>query len=476
MKRWWLLVLIGSAVLGAASAAMAQPQPGLTISFAGEMYTIGYAWDNVTDFTDSGSGRFRDSDSRLLQRGRLFTTVQSADKKARAVWAIEIGDITFGAGGGASGADYGGTTVRTGPGQGGELGADGVNVETKHAFLQFDLPLVPNASLLLGIHPFVFLPGPAGPFSGDDGAGIQLGWKRGPIDLQMYTVKAAEQDLASADDNTLYAARVGLSVTKDLRLTVEGLVVDQQCFARRAPVAPATTGPCVSADFGDTFWVGGTVAATVGTLKLDGTVVYGRRQLFSATNNASVEESGWGAQASARFPVGPIEAWIHGWYTTADDNRIPGSTASRVRAPGPGQDFSTASNTTKLNQDSDKLPVPIKRKSWIGAPFQAEALLGHRTFGTPSLGQPFDQDPSGTWGIGASGLYPLTQAVSLGGGVAYVAASEHNGIFGDDAVEVDAGVLYSYNANLSIQVVGSYIVPEAGDGAWAVGFRTRFAF
>ena len=51
-------------------------------------------------------GANRDSNSFYFQRWRLFTNVESADKKAKAVWGLEVGDITWGTGGGASGGEY----------------------------------------------------------------------------------------------------------------------------------------------------------------------------------------------------------------------------------------------------------------------------------------------------------------------------------------------------------------------------------
>jgi len=466
---------VGALVLGAALPAQAQ-QPSFTVTFGGEMRVIGYVWDNVSDFTDTADGKFKDSDSRYFQRFRLVTTVESADKRAKAVWALEIGDITWGSGGGASGAEYGGTTTRVNPGVGGGLGSDGVNVETKHLYVQFDVPFVPGTSLLLGAHNILFLPGPALPFLDDDALGIQLNVRSDPIDLQLWTAKADENNRQDADDNDLYAARLGLNVTKDTRVTVEGLVVNQQCFARRVPVAPATTGTCLDADFGDTFWIGGTVGTKIATVSLDGTVVYGKRALFSAANNTNIEESGYGINVSARAPIGLLSTWINGWYTTGDKNRIVGTTASAARSPGTGQDFSTVSNTSRLNGDSDKLPIPVKGKSWGGVPFVAEALFGHRTLGGPEIGQSLYQDPSGTWGVGGSATYALAPALSVGGGAAFVGATEDNGVFGDHVVEIDTGATYAYNANLSFQLIASYLIPDSGDDAWAVGWRARFAF
>lgn len=478
MRRLGIFTAVWVLLLGGAIVAEAQP-PSFTVTFGGEFRVIGYGWNNASDFADTTGGKFKDSHSRYFQRSRLVTTVESADKKAKAVWALEIGDITWGSGGGASDAEYGGTTSRVGPAQGGGLGADGVNVETKHLYLQFDIPFVPGTSLLLGAHNILFLSSPALPFVDDDATGVQFNWKVDPVDLLLWMAKAGENNLQDADDNDLYAARLGINITKDTRLTVEGLLVNEQCFARRAVPAGAaagTQGTCVDADVDDTFWFGATFGTKIGTINLDATYVYGKRALYSAATDKNIEESGHGVQVTARIPVGPLSTWVHAWYTTGDENRIVGTSASSKVSPGTGQDFSTASASTKLNKDSDKLPISIKAKSWGGAPFVGEALFGHRTLGAPELGQSLYQDPTGTWGVGGSATYALTPALSAGGGVAFVGATEGNGVFGDHIVEVDAGALYAYNANLSFQLIASYLFPDDGDDAWAVGWRARFSF
>ncbi len=482
-----------------APPARAQQPPAFTVTFGGEMRVHGILFDNMTDFTDTepdgkGGSAFKDSNSHYFQRWRLRTTVESADKKAKAHWALEVGDIVWGAGGGASGGEFTGTSTRVGPGTGGQLGNDGVNVETKNLYVQFDIPFVPGANLLLGLHNIIFLESPIGAFMDDDAAGIQFNWKLDPVRLQLWTAKADENNRQDADDVDFYVGRLMLDITKDLRVSVEGLLVNQQCFAKKSvttttvvpgPTAgsPATTGTttartgaCVDADIGDTYWVGGTVSAKIATVQLDGTVVYGQRALFSDTLDRNIDESGWGAQVTARVPIGPLSTWWNGWYTTGDENRIVGSKASKFRSPGTGQDFSTNSPTTKLNADSDKLPIPIASTSWLGAPFQSEFVLGIRTLGVPFVGSSLYLDPTGTWGVGGSAIYALTPAVSVGGGVGYVAAIEDNGIFGDNVIEVDGGLTYAYNPNLGFQLIAGYLIPDEGDDAWAAMFRTRFAF
>ncbi|MBI3454463.1 MAG: hypothetical protein HY002_01570 [Candidatus Rokubacteria bacterium] len=244
MRRAGVFALAGAVIVASVIPALAQQAP--TVSFSGEMRVLGVVSDNMSDFADTGKtgplARFgatpnKDSESYYFQRWRLFTTVESADKKAKAVWGLEVGDLFWGRFGGANGAEFGGTTTRVGQSTGAELGADGVNVETKNAYIQFAVPGVPNATLLFGIHNLRFMDTPAGGFLDDDGAGIQFNWKLDPIDLQLWTAKASENNVQDADDNDFYVARLGVNLAPDTRLTVEGMIVNEQCFARRAPVA-----------------------------------------------------------------------------------------------------------------------------------------------------------------------------------------------------------------------------------------------
>jgi hypothetical protein len=478
--------------LGLAGAAGAQPPPAFTVTFGGQLRVLGMAFENLRDFQDSQDrSRFctdvttcKDSDSFLHERFRINTTIESADKKARVYWALEVGDLAFGGGGGASGAEYGGTTARVGGSAGGGLGADGVNVETAVAYLWFEIPGGWGGSAILGIYNIVFLDSPTGAFLDDNAAGLQLTWKSDLADVQLWMAKADENNRFDADDNTMYALRLGLNVTKDLRFTFEGLVVDQQCFARRsAPLG----GTCVSAPFGDTFWIGATAGAKVGPVNLDGSLVYGQRQLYSADLDRNVEESGFGLQLTARVPFGPVATWWHAWYTTGDERRIVGTNPGVAASAIPGRDYSTAANTTRLNRDSDKLPIPDTGTSWLGAPFVGEALIHGRTTGNTSFGQPLYNDVTGTWGIGASATYAVVPALSVGGGIAYVEASEKgtggapfprdNSIFDGRVIEFDAGILYTLNPQTSFQLVGSYLIPGSGDDdAWAVVWRALYAF
>jgi hypothetical protein len=500
------LLVGGVLILGSALAAHAQAP---TVSFGGQMRVYGFAFNNITDFQDSGpNGANRDSQSFYFQRWRLFTNIESADKKAKAVWGVEVGDITWGQGGGASGGEYrgcpgrapfvpnvtatvpaGGTAVPGGPGTptsatvtvtqpgsnvrvgngaGGCLGADGVNVETKHAYIWLNTgQWVPGSSVTLGIQNIVFMSGPLGGYFDDDGAAIKLNMKFDPVDLEVYTAKLGEGVNANADDTDMYVARVGVNATKDIRLTVEGMLVDEKSLA--------------GANLGDTFWVGATVGANLGTVKLDGAVVYGQRQIAAFVPPGGAprnpfEESGFGAFLTAQVPVGPLNVFAVGWYTTGDDNVGP---AGCQPLPGARNNGCLSQGSARtLTEDSDKLPIPESAAGWFGGggPFIAEWLLGNSSIGAPSIGQVHYADPTGTYGFGASATYALTPALSVGGGGAYVGATDAGGPYGDYLIEVDAGATYRFNPNLVFNLFGGVMFPDEDDLAWAVTFRTQYSF
>jgi hypothetical protein len=472
MKRALALLVGGVLILGSALAAHAQAP---TVSFGGQMRVYGFAFDNISDFKDSQGGNNRDSNSFYFQRWRLWTNVESADKKAKAVWGLEVGDITWGSGGGASGANFRGcpgaspapnpsSGTRVGPGAGGCLGADGVAVETKHAYIWADTgQWVPGSSITLGIQSIVFMAGPLGGYFDEDGAAIKVNLKFDPVDIEVYTAKMGEGARQNADDTDLFVGRVGVNVSKEIRVTLEGMVADEKSLAGQS--------------FGDNFWVGATVGAKIGDIQLDGAVIYGQQALARAASAGAGDpfsEEGFGAFVTVRVPIGPLSVFAVGWYTTGDDTVGPAGCAGPNNASG----CLAASATRTLTKDSDKLPIPESAAGWFGGggPYIAEWLFGNSTIGAPGIGQVQYADPTGTYGVGASVSYAVSSALSVGGGVAYVGATDAAGVYGDSLFEIDAGASYRFNPNLVFNLFGGFMLPDEGDEAWAVAFRTQYSF
>jgi hypothetical protein len=482
MKRALALLVGGVLVLGSALAAHAQAP---TVSFGGQMRVYGFVQDNISDFNDSEGGGSRDSNSYYFQRWRLWTNVESADKKAKAVWGLEVGDITWGRGGGASGAEYRGCvgqsapigavtlpdgstatvggvggTARVGPSSGGCQGADGVNVETKHLYLFLDTgQWLPSSSVTLGIQSTNFMLGPIGGFWDSDTAAIKVNMKFDPVDIEVYTAKLGEGAQANADDADMFVGRVGVNATKDIRVTLEGMVVDEKSLSGQ--------------DFGDTFWVGSTIGVKMGDIQLDGAVVYGQRTRGGvAAGTGPFDESGFGAYVTARAPIGPVNLFAIGWYTTGDD------TVGPAGCTGPNKLTNCDTANYNLTKDSDKLPLPEGAASWFGGggPYIAEWLFGNSSIGAPGAGQIQYADPTGTYGVGASVSYALTPALSVGGGAAYVGATDAEGPYGEWLFEIDGGVTYRFNPNVVFNLFAGYLQPDSGDPGWAAAFRTQYSF
>jgi hypothetical protein len=60
--------------------------------------------------------------------------------------------------------------------------------------------------------------------------------------------------------------------------------------------------------------------------------------------------------------------------------------------------------------------------------------------------------------------------------VAYVGATDAQGPYGDSLFEIDAGARYRFNPNLIFNLFAGYLIPDVGDEAWAVAFRTQYSF
>ena len=251
-----------------------------------------------------------------------------------------------------------GANTRVGNGAGGCLGNDGVNVETKHAYIWLDTgQWVPGSSITLGIQSIVFMTGPLGGFFDDDGAAIKINMKFDPVDVELYTAKAGEGNNSNADDTDMYVARVGINATKDIRVTLEGMLVNEQSLAGQS--------------IGDTFWIGATVGAKLGTIQLDGAVVYGQRRLRALGGagcrrpGSPFSESGFGAFVTAQIPVGPVNVFASGWYTTGDSTVGPAGCAGAGASQHAG--CNAQGSARILTKDSDKLPVPESGASWSAA-------------------------------------------------------------------------------------------------------------
>jgi hypothetical protein len=272
---------------------------------------------------------------------------------------LEIGDVEWGNGGGAAGTTNGGTNgsnnssgARVGNGTGGALGADGVNVETKWAYVDFASPWGVPLRWRAGIQPWYL---PKGIIMDDDAAGLRaygtysmlsydFGWYRASAGLQNNQACAAAvtggpcsnialtntqnqgpvfaSPAASGNqnqDNALdyYQAKMDLAIAKWLN---PGLYY---IYGRNAATGTGTGAAIVNNTVASQQFLGLTVTGDAGFLKYDFDWMYGQQNggmtgnQFQAANwRQNVQ--GWMIDAGVHIPVGPVLIHVVGSYATGD--------------------------------------------------------------------------------------------------------------------------------------------------------------
>ena len=305
MKRALALLVGGVLILGSALAAHAQAP---TVSFGGQMRVYGFAIEQHHGL--HGQRRDRDQprqQSFYFQRWRLFTTSRAPTRRPRPYWALEVGDITWGTGGGAYGerapsaaragairadrdrhgtARGAGATAGYHAGNGQQPGAT-----TSH---RVTAPVGVSVPTVSTSRPRTSTSGST-PGSGCQGRPSTLGIQQHRLHerparrafdgrrcrehqaqhevsirstSRSTTAKLGEGNNANADDTDAYASRVGVNVTKEIRVTLEGMLLNENSMPGQ--------------NLGDTFWIGATASAKLGDVQLDGAFVYGQRAYIAA--------------------------------------------------------------------------------------------------------------------------------------------------------------------------------------------------
>ncbi|PID29294.1 MAG: hypothetical protein CSB55_02060 [Candidatus Cloacimonadota bacterium] len=140
-------------------------------------------WTNYNPYAAAGESSFeKDGHTRNNADTRLRWKFQAhLDSKVKAVWQVEIGDIVWGK-------------------NGGKTGTDGVNVETKHAYLQYVYPKS-NFGLRIGLqgwHDHRSL------IFDSDFAALKMMYNFKEAKLAMYFAKDEEGDYDADDDSDLF--------------------------------------------------------------------------------------------------------------------------------------------------------------------------------------------------------------------------------------------------------------------------------
>lgn len=209
-----ILWLLGGQVWGQTIAVF----PKEDILLVGGDFRLRSVYSNIAGADEAGGGESggfptenADTKDFFDTRLRLYWDFRPSEL-LRVHYRMEIGDVRFG-GGVEDGSDTSGNLVPTlGPGSGGGVGADGVNVETKNIFIEFQIPAIRGLQFRGGIFGY----GDRFGFNilADDFAGFQLLFHRGDIRAHFVYLKFFEGDSrTNADDSDWFGLDAELRVS-----------------------------------------------------------------------------------------------------------------------------------------------------------------------------------------------------------------------------------------------------------------------
>jgi len=139
---------LGLTITILAIMAFALPAIAANFAFHGDMNNRALVYSNHVDWLDARTDSFgvinnnTVSDTYAELKYRFWTEISDNDDMVKGVYAIEVGGIRWGREG-------------TGRAQGGSYSGDGANLETRWAYLDFQLPFIERkARVRMGLQPF----------------------------------------------------------------------------------------------------------------------------------------------------------------------------------------------------------------------------------------------------------------------------------------------------------------------------------
>ncbi|HEU5361358.1 MAG TPA: hypothetical protein VFU42_09420 [Candidatus Deferrimicrobiaceae bacterium] len=243
---------------------------------------------------------------------RLWVEAATDDGKVKGVYAIEIGAIRFG-----DGSTLGGST------KGGAFSGDGINIETRWAYTDFQLPGVASkARIMIGLMPFS-----VNNFVWNETAmGVQYKGAAGPTDLTLAWVRGKE-DFNDDTKDDLFEDLDALLARVDFKATETAKVGLFALYQGRNPGTDSNTAFSSSTQYQikrlgnvdfDIYTLGIDGSATFGNLFLNWDLIY---QTGSLDDNTAVSRdiSAYLAHADLGVKFGPTKLTYTVWYASGDD-------------------------------------------------------------------------------------------------------------------------------------------------------------
>lgn len=293
MKKYLVMAIVGVFLLATVLPAIAAD-----FKFSGSYRMRGYYYDNIKNQAKDVDDKYVETQTRL----RPKFTATSEGGKLVGVMYLEIGDITWGKGGGADGNLFGGTSSRTAPSSGGEVGTDGVNVETKQAYIDFEVPGTPVRARF-GLQDWI---SSKSMIFDDDFAGFKVYGKVAPVAFSLFDIKAEEKtgkadSIFGKDDYDVYGMTLDVAPVENINVGVYGLYALDR---KDASVGQNRTGT----------WIGLTSSGKFGPVKYTADFAYGQAEFMSGS--AKKKQKGSVIDVSAGADIGPVGALVKGFWSS----------------------------------------------------------------------------------------------------------------------------------------------------------------
>jgi hypothetical protein len=347
-------------------------------------------------------------------------------------YRMEIGDVRFG-GGVEDGSDTSGNLVPViGPGSGGGVGADGVNVETKNIFLELRIPAIRGLSFRGGIFGY----GDRYGFNilADDFAGLQILYQRGDVTAHFIYLKFFEGDTRqNADDSDWFG------IDGELKISPSTTVASTFYFwADRENQELGVDNPYQ-------MWFGGEITSRLtsplGPVLVNGYVIYNQGEGFFGRRSG--DNHGWNFSLAGdlHLKVGTVGLQVQ---------YISGEEGSKQQIEGSAKGGEDISAWVSYFNNMYGGPEIISRGPIIdvGDGFNSKWGTGNGFF---------NGDYNGRLLVIARSAFPLTPDLTLHLVGAYDRAAEAN-MHGDHerGIEVDLWVQWNILPKLWLRIGGGY--------------------
>jgi hypothetical protein len=366
---------------------------------------------------------------------RLTLDAATDDGNVRGVYGIELGAVRFGFN--TANSTTAPTIAGVGRNAGGNYSGDGVNIETRFAYVDF--AVAPKHRFQIGLQPFItnkYLWSETAmgvQFKGQGGpANYTLAWMRGN---EIFNSALQHQQFRDADN---FLLRGDFTPMKDTKLGVFGLYQHSSPEAAAAAAVRSHLLKNFSGVEYDLYNIGADAAWKRDALFVNLDAIY--QGGTSGPDNAELDHMAFFVHADVGLNLGKAKVTYTGWYATGDDNAADSDVENFIATDVDTFD-SIVLHEGGYTDDNYFTEAPYFLAA--GAIFNKLAL---------------DYKASDKMTLSGAVMYIMTAEDLAIGTVAGGTADTEKYL----GTEIDAAVAYKLNPNLELAVNAGYLI--AGDG------------